>query len=149
MKMTKLSVQLVGIIIFLSAFSFQKQQTCSLTVEVRELQNSTGVVQFFLYTDADKFPDEHNQKFYRKATGKIEDASSTAIFENLPTGKYAVKVLHDEDSDGKIKKGLFLPKEGIGFSNYESIGLSNRPAFDKATIDLSADKKVSIKINYL
>ena len=149
MKMTRLSVQLVGIIFLLSAFSYQKQETCSLTIEVHELRNSTGVVQFFLYTDADEFPDEHNEKFYRKETGKIEGASSTVVFENLPTGKYAIKVLHDEDSDGKIKKGMFLPKEGIGFSNYESIGLTNRPAFDKATIDITADKKVSIKINYL
>ena len=149
MKMTRLSVQLVGIIILLSAFSYQKQETCSLTIEVRELRNSNGVVQFFLYDHKDEFPDEHNEKFYRKETAKIVDASSTVVFENLPTGKYAIKVLHDEDSDGKIKKGMFLPKEGIGFSNYESIGLTNRPAFDKATIDITADKKVSIKINYL
>lgn len=146
-KMTNISI--LGIIILLSAFSYQKPHTCSLTVEVRELRNSTGVVQFALYNHPDAFPDVHYKTFYRKITAEIVDASSTAIFENLPPGKYAVKILHDEDIDGKIKRGMFLPKEGIGFSNYESVGLSNRPAFDKAALDLIADKIVRIKIIYL
>jgi uncharacterized protein (DUF2141 family) len=147
--MTQFSAHLLGITILFSAFGLQKQPAYSLTVEVRELRNPNGVVQFFLYNLPDEFPDEHNDKFYRQATAKISEASSTAIFEDLPPGKYAVKVVHDEDSNGKIKKGMFLPKEGVGFSNYESIGLSNRPAFEKASLDLTADKKVRIKINYL
>jgi uncharacterized protein (DUF2141 family) len=32
--------------------------------------------------------------------------------------KYAINILHDEDNNGKIKKGFVLPKEGMGFSNY-------------------------------
>ncbi|HUH25907.1 MAG TPA: DUF2141 domain-containing protein [Flavobacterium sp.] len=147
MKMTNFSI--LGITVLLFAFSYQKPQTYSLTVEVRELQNSNGVMQFALYNRPDGFPDEHYKTFYRKLTAAIVDASSTVIFENLPQGKYAVKILHDEDSDGKIKKRLFLPKEGIGFSNYESVGLSNRPAFDKAALDLTGDKKICIKIIYL
>ena len=142
MKMAKLSI--LGIIVLLYAFGYQEPQTCSLTIEVHELRNSTGVVQFALYNHTDAFPDEHYKKYYRKTTAEIVDASSTAVFENLPPGKYAVNVLHDEDSNGKIKKGIFLPKEGIGFSNYESIGLSNRPVFDKAALDLTADKTVSV-----
>jgi uncharacterized protein (DUF2141 family) len=36
-------------------------------------------------------------------------------------------LLHDENKNGKIDKGFILPKEGIGFSNFQSIG------FDKQT----------------
>jgi uncharacterized protein (DUF2141 family) len=39
-------------------------------------------------------------------------------FDNLAAGEYAVRVFHDEDGDGEMKKsGIGLPKEGYGFSN--------------------------------
>ena len=120
-----------------------------LTVEVTDLRNSKGVVQFALYNEEDAFPDEHYRKYYRKLTAKIVDEVSEITFENLPAGKYAVNILHDEDANGRIKKGVILPKEGIGFSNYQSIGITNRPAFQKASFELESDKKINIKIIYL
>jgi len=60
-----------------------------------------------------------------------------------------LNILHDEDKDGKIKKGIILPKEGIGFSNYQTIGFSNRPTFTKASFKLNGDKEMLIKIIYL
>ena len=53
--------------------------------------------------------------YYRILKGKIINGSAAITFNNLPAGRYAVNILHDEDNDGKIKKGLILPKEGIGF----------------------------------
>jgi uncharacterized protein (DUF2141 family) len=76
----------------------------SLNVEVKGLRNSTGTVLFALYNRTDAFPDEHYEKYYRKLRGNIIEGSSSIIFEDLPEGKYAVNILHDEDSDGKIKK---------------------------------------------
>ena len=81
------------------------------------------------------FPDEHYKKYFKKLTGKIVNGSSTVTFENIPAGKYAVNILHDENNDGKIKKGLIMPIEGIGFSNYNSVGLSNKPSFSKASFE--------------
>jgi len=57
--------------------------------------------------------------------------------------------LHDEDNDGKIKKGIVLPKEGIGFSNYQSISIFNRPNFRKASFDLEGNKEILVSIIYL
>ena len=98
----------------------------SLTVSVNKLRNSNGNVLFALYNTEDAFPDEHYKKYYKILRGKIVNYSSFVIFENLPSGKYAVNILHDENNDGKIQKGFIFPKEGIGFSNYLSIGFSNR-----------------------
>ncbi len=136
-------------IVLLSSFSSQKQENYSLTIEVNELRNSTGNVVFALYNREDAFPDEHYKKYYKKLTGKIVNGTSSVIFENIPAGKYAVNILHDENNDGKIKKGLILPIEGIGFSNYNSIGLSNKPSFSKASFDVLSDKKIKVKIIYL
>ena len=94
----------------------------SLTVSVNKLRNSNGNVLFALYNTEDAFPDEHYKKYYKILRGKIENGSSLVIFENLPPGKYAVNILHDENKDGKIQRRFILPLEGIGFSNFQSIG---------------------------
>jgi uncharacterized protein (DUF2141 family) len=81
-------------------------------------------VQFALYNTHGSIPDEDYTKYYRKSAAKIKNRSAEITFSNLPRGKYAVNVLHDEDKDGKVKKGLILPKEGIGFSNFTSLKIS-------------------------
>lgn len=136
-------------IVLLTSFSIQKQETFSLTIEVNELRNSKGTVLFALYNREDAFPDEHYKKYYKKLTGKIVNGASTVIFENIPAGKYAVNILHDENNDGKIKKGLIMPIEGIGFSNYKSIGLTNKPSFSKASFEVVSDKSIKVNIIYL
>jgi uncharacterized protein (DUF2141 family) len=137
-------------IILFTSFDYQKKKiNCSLTVEVSGLRNSKGVVQFALYHTPDAFPDENYKKYYLKLTDKIDDKFSTVTFENLPPGKYAINILHDEDENGKIKKGMVLPKEGIGFSNYESIGMFNKPKFSEAEIILKSDTTIQVKIIYM
>jgi uncharacterized protein (DUF2141 family) len=118
-------------------------------MDVCGLRNSEGTVQFALYNREDAFPDEHYKKYFKKLTGKIVNGTSTITFKNLPEGKYAVNILHDENNDGKIKKGIILPKEGIGFSNYESIGFSNRPSFTKASFIVLKDKMIKVNLIYL
>jgi uncharacterized protein (DUF2141 family) len=81
--------------------------------------------------------------------GRIENRNTSIIFKDLPEGKYAVNILHDEDNNGKIKKGFILPKEGIGFSNYQSIGIGNKPKFSKASFTLESDLKIKVKVIYL
>jgi uncharacterized protein (DUF2141 family) len=142
-------LQLVLLSFLLTSFNNQKQETHNLTISVNELRNSTGLVVFALYDREDAFPDEHYKKYLKKQTGKIVNGSSTVTFENLPVGKYAVNILHDENKDGKIKRGLIMPKEGIGFSNYQSVGFSNRPSFPKASFDLLSDKRIVVKIIYM
>lgn len=140
----------LGAIILLTSFGEHKEEiTFSLTVEVAGLRNSKGVVLFALYHTQDAFPDEDYTKYFRKHTAKIADGFSTVTFENLPSGKYAVNILHDEDENGRIKKGMVLPKEGVGFSNYESIGIFNKPDFYKAGIVLIADTAIQVKVIYM
>ncbi len=126
-----------------------KTKGCSLTIEVNNLRNSNGSVVFALYNREDAFPDEHYKKCVKKITGSIINGSSTVTFENLIPAKYAVSILHDENNDGKIKKGFILPVEGIGFPNYKSIGLGNKPKFGKASFYVAGNSKINIKIIYM
>ncbi|MBK7213212.1 MAG: DUF2141 domain-containing protein [Bacteroidales bacterium] len=148
MKIALNLLQITLIVLLLSSFHNQKKEIFNLTIDVKELRNSKGTVVFALYNREDAIPDEHYKKYLKKLTGKIVNGNSTVTFENLPAGKYAVNILHDENNDGKIKKGMILPKEGIGFSNFQSIGLSNKPSFRKASFDLQSNKALTIKIIY-
>lgn len=138
----------VGLSLFLCSFSESQSKTYSLTVKVEKLQNSKGVVQFALYNKDGSIPDEDYKNYYRLEKAKIVNGKSEITFKNLPKGKYAVNILHDENNNSKIDKGLLLPKEGIGFSNYQSIGLKNRPNFSKASFELNTDKTVEVKVIY-
>lgn len=133
----------------LSSFNNQKGETYSLTIEVNDLQNSNGVVQFALYNKDGTIPDEDYKKCCKILKEKIQNGTSKTTFSNLPKGKYAVNILHDENENGVIDKGFILPIEGIGFSNYKSVGLTNRPNFKKASIELNNNMKMEIKIIYL
>lgn len=135
-------------ILFLSSFSKTKEEY-SLTIVVENLRNSKGVLQVALYNKDGSIPDEHYKKYHRIERVKIINGKSEITFENLPKGRYAVNILHDENNNGKIDKGFILPEEGIRFSNYQSIGLTNRPNFKKASFDLFQDKEIKVKLIYM
>ncbi len=120
----------------------------SLSVHVSDLRNSKGVVLFSLYNKEGSIPDEHYTNTYRQQQVKIEDGQASVTFENLPKGRYAINVLHDENQNQVIDKGFFLPTEGIGFSHYTSIGLQNRPNFKQASFMLDSDMTKQVKVIY-
>lgn len=144
-------VLITGLFIFLICSSFlpNQEKLFSLSVEVNHLRNNEGSVVFALYNREDGFLDEHYKKYFKKIVGKIENGNASVTFKDLPEGKYAVNILHDEDNDGKIKKNFLLPKEGVGFSNYQSIGISNKPKFSKASFNLEGDLKIKVKVIYM
>ncbi len=121
----------------------------SLTVKVNDLQNAKGDVLFALYNKKGSIPDENYTKYFRILKGEISADSAEVTFEGLPAGVYAVSILHDEDGNGKIKKGFILPKEGVGFSNFHSIKIGNRPSFRKASFELKKNLTICIKIIYM
>ncbi len=138
------------ILVFVS-FSFQSntlEETYSLTITVTNLRNSSGVVQFALYNQEGSIPDEKFKHYYIKKTAAIVNNKATITFDNLPKGWYAINVLHDENKNEKIDKGFLLPKEGIGFSNYTKIGLTNRPRFEKAKFELNTNTTKEVTIIY-
>ncbi|MGE0090161.1 MAG: DUF2141 domain-containing protein [Bacteroidales bacterium] len=142
-------ILIVFTIILLTSFINYNRDTCNLTVEVNKLRNSKGNVQFTLYNKDGSLPDEDYEKYYKILKGEIINNSSVVTFENLPAGIYAVNILHDENTNGKIDRPFLIPQEGIGFSNYESIGMANKPKFANASINLNDNLKIQVKIIYM
>lgn len=135
--------------------SFSKstpEETYSLTVKSAGFRNAKGEILFALYNKDGSIPDEKYKNYFKKGISQIDrNGTATFTFTNLPEGNYAVNILHDENKNGKIDKKFLLPmpSEGIGFSNYESIGMSNRPNFSKARFLVKSDMEKVVKIIYL
>ena len=147
--MKKISI-LFALFLLFSFKPYKFEERYSLTVTVNDLRNSEGLVQFAIYNTEESIPDEKYKKYYKIKTTAITNGKASITFIGLPNGFYAVNVLHDENQNGKVDKKSFppLPKEGVGFSNYEKIGLSNRPKFSKAKFELKADMQKEVKIIY-
>ncbi len=137
------------LMLLFTSFINQADKSFSLTINVEKLRNSEGIVQFALYNKEGSIPDEDFKKCYKIVKANIVNGSSTVTFHGVPSGKYAVNILHDENNNGKIDKGFILPKEGIGFSNFKTIGLSNKPSFLKASFDFNSDKIIKVTIVYM
>ncbi|MGD9992188.1 MAG: DUF2141 domain-containing protein [Salinivirgaceae bacterium] len=150
MKRLKLlfALSFLFLLSFVSFSGEPDKELATLTVEVSQLRNSNGRVQCLLYNTEGSIPDEKFEKYYRIAHGEIANTSCRITFKNLPKGTYAVTVLHDENNNGRIDKRFFLPIEGIGFSNYQSLGISNRPSFEKASFEFKSDELIRVKVIY-
>ena len=65
---------------------------------------------------------------------------------SLKKGVYAIKVLVDNNDNGKIDLNFFgIPKEQFGFSNNVR-GILGVPKFEKASFKLNSNKKIEIKL---
>ncbi len=44
--------------------------------------------------------------------------------DGIPPGRYAIQAYHDEDGNGRVRRGLFgIPAEVIGFSRHAPVRL--------------------------
>jgi len=129
--------------------SFSESKTHSLTVQVKGLRNSDGVVLFLLYDKEGTIPDKHKTQYLIKKSSKISLNEASITFFNLPTSIYAVNIIHDENNNGEIDMGFMLPEEGVGFSNISKLNILNRPSFSRASFNLNSDTIMEVKTIYM
>ena len=127
-----------------------KPGSYSLTIKTNGLENSKGSIIVALYNKEGSLPDQKFKKYYKKETVGIINKNAEVTFNNLPQGLYAVTLLHDENKNAKLDRKFMLPlpKEGLGFSNYDDFGISNRPNFKTARFNLDKDTIITIKVIY-
>lgn len=126
---------------------FYTSPAVRVTIEITNLRSDKGFVLVSLYNNAKAFPDDASKAFANtKAT--IEGGKALVVFENVPPGKYAAAILHDENANLKMDfNGIGIPKEGYGFSN-DAKGFLGPPAFSKAAFTVEGEKKIAIKATY-
>lgn len=111
--------------------SFKTAQEDGIKLTITNLRNDKGFVLVSLFKEGAGFPDE-GEKAFRKDKVTIINKRAVIIFPNLPTGSYAISILHDENNDLKMNKNaLGIPKEGYGFSNNVT-GAFGPPSYNRA-----------------
>jgi len=106
----------------------------TLTVTVKDLRNRKGYLIFGVFTQADGFPNVQAKSVYWEV--KPADAAAVAFTTHLPPGRYAAGVLHDENRNGDMDKGVGgIPLEGYGVTNNPKPRF-RKARFDEATFDL-------------
>jgi uncharacterized protein (DUF2141 family) len=118
--------------------------THSLTIQIAGFEDNSGKSFVGLYRNIDRWP-EIKKQFIGKVV-VIKSKTATAIFNQLPPGKYAVAVFHDKNNNGIMDKNLVgMPTERYGFSNNVR-ELFSAPSFNDAAIDLSSDRTIGITV---
>jgi uncharacterized protein (DUF2141 family) len=116
-----------------------------IEVIIREVKDGTGMIRVGLFTDAKTFLKKPIQGKVAKSTG----GQQVVVFENVPSGSFAISVIHDSNENGKLDTSFFgIPKEGIGFSN-DVMGSFGPPSFDKARFIVSSSITLTIRMRYL
>jgi uncharacterized protein (DUF2141 family) len=129
-----------------------------LRLTIKEIRSDSGEILIGLYDNTTGFrsaianaatrgllPD--SGRLIGTAIRAKRGAQST-VFTQLPPGRYAAIVIHDENDNGRLDKNAWgMPTEGYGFGN-DAQGLLSAPSIDDAAIAIG-DANVSTSISLI
>lgn len=114
-------------------------QNLSLIVNVKKFKNNEGLSYAMLQ--------DPTKKLLQQQWTKIEKNETQVIFKNLKSGKYAVRLYHDENNNKKMDTGfLGIPKESWGCSNDVKPHFA-APKFEDMIFTLEKDETIIITMN--
>ena len=124
-----------------SATSAITTKTYQLTVVVSAVNQRSGTLRIGLANDEKSFTGE---SFKAQSIAVPASGSVQAVFDSLPAGKYAIRVLHDLNGNEKMDYNGQMPAEPFGFSNISM--LMAPPSFDQAAFDLIENKSIEVSM---
>ena len=124
-------------------------QAGDLRVVAEDVRSGKGVVIFAIHREGEPFPDQNSP--YAGGFRQADKGLVSMTFGNLPSGRYALVVVHDENLDRELDTNFVgVPTEGFGFSN-NAMGTLRPPSFNKASFEIKTDGEVtqSIRLIYI
>ena len=116
----------------------QALKTATLEIEITNLESDDGWLVIALLDSAAQF-DDGDQSFRSAKEVPIREGKARIAFEGIPYGSYAVRVFHDENSNGDLDTNFVgFPKEGFGFSN-DAMGSFGPPSFEQAAFEVDSE----------
>ena len=144
------TIRFIVFFLFISSMSqrvLAQQDSTTITVTVTELRNNNGMVGITIFNSEDGFPSDPD-KAIEKRYVEIKNQIAETKFENLPSGKYAIAVYHDEDEDGEIETNFIgIPKEGTGSSNNPKSRMGP-PRYEDCEFDTREIRELTIVMKY-
>lgn len=116
-----------------------------IEVEINEIKDDVGTIIVGLFSDEATFL----KKPFIGKTVKATQGKLVVIFDQVPSGTYAISIIHDSNANGELDSNLFgIPKEGFGFSN-DAMGMFGPPSFEKAKLVVSSSTTTIVKMRYM
>ena len=129
--------------IFASGLS--SPQRADVNIKLDHLKNKNGQILVAIFKTKEGFPQKITNAYKLEV---FKASASTITIKDLPTGKYSISIVHDENNNGKVDYNLFrVPKEGYGFSNVNNPGLYV-PGFERTLVNITDDVAVKIPLYY-
>jgi uncharacterized protein (DUF2141 family) len=130
----------------LFALTFLPPAACPVTVVAQGVRGSEGTVGFVVFKSKAGWPEKSDEAF-RSQGIKAKPGDMAAVFD-LPAGRYAIAVLHDENGNKHLdRKPSGRPREGYGISNNPKV-LLKAPGFEAAAVDMTCGARVLVRLRY-
>ena len=115
-----------------------------IDIVVSTLRSRVGVLGCRLFKDPKGFPEK--PPWFAQTGGPITAKTQSCHFADVPPGTYAVAVMHDENSNGKLDKSFIgKPVEGYGVSNNHTYALQS-PEWAESKFEVKSGQKVKLAI---
>ena len=119
-----------------------------LLVKIENLKSEKGHILYIVFNQKEGFPDKADASVKQGKVPVSELKDNSFELKDLPPGKYALSVIHDENDNDKLDTNfLGIPKEGFGFSNNPKVYFGP-PSFDKCVFDSSSTEVLEIQLKH-
>ncbi|WP_428742476.1 DUF2141 domain-containing protein [Tenacibaculum sp.] len=135
---------LIHILVIAALFTIEKvsAQNQKITATVVNATSDKGTVKYALYTK-----DNFRKKPLQAQKSIIKEGKSTVVFENVPSGEYAIICFHDANANDKMDfQPNGMPLEDYGATN-NRLSRFGPPQYEEAKF-LVEDKDVSFEIRF-
>lgn len=117
----------------------------TLTVVVENVNKDDGNIGVLVFNTTKGWPEDRFAAL-RDIVVPAQPGTVTITVPGLPSGDYAVAVLHDVNKNHKLDKNFFgVPKEQWGMSNNPHATIK-APSFSTARFSLTGDQEIRVKL---
>jgi len=126
-----------------ATFLSNAASAATLDVTITDIDTPEGAIMLALFDSEAAF--DGDGEAFRAVRIPVSGDAASINFDDLPAGRYAIKLYHDANGNGAMDTNpLGLPTEGYGFSG--TGGRFGPPAFEKAAFEVGDDADNSIVI---
>lgn len=124
-----------------SAAMADSQSAAALTINFENIEEPKGAIMLAIFDTEASY---NGGKPVRAMMVPVSGAVASTVLEGLPAGRYAFKLLHDIDGDGKLGTNPYgMPIEPYAFSN-NAVGSMGPAKWADAVFDLNGNATQTI-----
>lgn len=116
-----------------------------VSVDISNFRSSRGVCHVCLYDNVAGYEGDAGKPFSCKKI-KVNNKKAHVVFEQVPSGTYAIMTFHDANSNNKMDTNfLGIPVEGYGASK-NNLPFAAAPTFNANRFEVENNKTVHLSI---